>query len=271
MAEKRIMWLAAVAVLGLTVRASTAAAETRLASCDVAVAQDAVTRSGRIPGLGDVTGTIMWDGRVQLSLSTPDFEVVKTMTRGGEVEIRISGQGEAPLSIRAGGAEGLIVSKGVSVVRGVSNPAALRELAGGKAATAFREHIGEYERGLISATPIARPDDPHAYGFLVAGAFVASMAGDPSAMGRARDLLTRRLRARLQAVRLQFKDCTTEYEKTLLENDTNRTQCLESANSQESWYERAGQRLLCEAEFMTATLSAEGQFISCSALLPIVK
>ena len=116
----------------------------------------------------------------------------------------------------------------------------------------------------------ARVDDPHADGFLLAGALVASLAGDPTAVGRARDLITRRIRGNVRAARFQFKDCVTDYEQYLLMIDEQRTDCLEAANSRDSWYARAADRLGCEVEFMARALAGEGQFVSCTALGAIV-
>jgi hypothetical protein len=97
------------------------------------------------------------------------------------------------------------------------------------------------------------------------------LAGDPTAVPRARDLIAGRASGRLRPVGGDFKNCVAEYEKALLLNDDLRSGCLQSANSQETWYARAAQRLLCEAEFVAGALSAEGQFITCSTLLPLVK
>jgi hypothetical protein len=270
MTGKKTNGLIVVGLLALALGAPPAAsAET---ACAADVGQDvAVARSGNIPGLGRVTGSLGWDRRAQLSLATADFEAIRTMLPTGEFEISIAAAGEPTLVIRAGGADGLVVTRGASVVRGTSDLEALRALTSGHAATAFREHVGGYERRLISMDPSARADDAHAYGFVVTSAFVASLAGDPTAMARARDLIMRRLRGRVRAAAFQIKDCVSDYERALLQNDSNRTHCLDAANSRDAWYQRAGERLLCEAEFVASTLSSEGQFISCSALLPLAQ
>jgi hypothetical protein len=269
MAGKKIGGLLGLAVIGVVFGGSTAIAA---APCAADGRQDvAVARAGKIPGLGTVTGTLGWDRRSQLTLATADFEVTRTMMPTGEFEISIAGEGEATLTIRGGGINGLILTRGSSVVRGTADLEALRALASGRAATAFREQVGGYERRLISMDPVARADDAHAYGFLLAGAFVSSLAGDPTAMPRARDLLMRRLRGQVRAAAFQFRDCVTDYEKSLLANDSNRTSCLDAANSRDAWYQRAAERTFCEVEFVASTLSAEGQFIGCSALLPLAR
>jgi hypothetical protein len=163
------------------------------------------------------------------------------------------------------GTPGIVVSRGAQVLRGASDADALRALVGGPAVAAFRERIGNFERRL-NAGAAARFDDPHAYGFLLAGAFVASLAGDPAAFGRARDVMVGRIRGRVQNVRFDFRDCVTEYERYLLKIDDQRTMCLEAANGRDSWYARAADRLGCEAEYMAQILAGEGQFISCTAL-----
>jgi len=269
MAGKTIGGLIGITVLGLAVGASRAAAET---GCAADTRQDvAVARSGNIPGLGTVTGTLGWDKRTTLSMGTADFEATRMMMPTGEFEISLASAGETTLVIRGGGAEGLVVARGSMVIRGTSDLDRLRALTSGRAATAFREHVGAYERRLISMDPTPRADDAHAYGFLLTGAFVASLAGDPTAMPRARDLLMRRLREGVRAAALQFRDCVTDYEKSLLQNDSNRTSCLDAAESRDSWYQRAAERTFCEVEFVASTLSAEGQFIGCSALLPLAR
>jgi len=172
----------------------------------------AASRTGRIPGLGSISAAIGWDNRKQVTLAGQGFQVTRTFTPlTREVEITISGEGEAALMIRFGGADGLIVSRGERVIRGTADADALRSVLGGRAVAAFREGIGSYERRVMAGA-LARVDDPHADGFLLAGAFVASLAGDPTAVGRARDLIMQRIRGRIRSVRFDFKDCVTEYE-----------------------------------------------------------
>lgn len=244
------------------------------ASCDVPVASGAsgtarqevaASRTGKIAGLGAVSASIGWDGRKTLSLAGGDFIVTRTFTPAtGESEISIAGRGERALVIRVGGAAGLRVLHGNRRID-VSDAAATAGALRGRAVASFREQIGNYERQMI-AGKAPRLDDPHADGFLFVGAFLASLAGDPTAVGRARDLVMQRIRGKLRAVRLDFKDCVTEYELYLLSIDKQRTQCLEAANGRDSWYARAADRLGCEAEFIAQALAGEGQFISCTAL-----
>lgn len=238
----------------------------------VGVGQDvAVTRTGTIPGLGEVSGSIGWDNRVRLSLAVGGFIVSRTITPStGEIEIAVSGGGEAPTTIRLGGSEGLTVTRGARVVRGTSDADAVAALMRGRAIAAVRAHLGDFERQLLTGTRPARADDPHAYGFLLTGALLSALGGDVSALGRARDLIGRRIRAGLRAARFDFRACVTEYERYLLKIDTDRTNCLQAANSRDAWYERAADRLGCEIEFMAAAIAGEGQFASCSALGAIV-
>ncbi len=152
------------------------------------------------------------------------------------------------------------------MVKGTSNPEAIRRLLGGRAVAAARRHLGTYERRLISRLPAVRPDDPHAYGFFLAGALLASLDGDSTAFGRARDVNRARLAQRMRAVRFEFRYCVTEYERYLLQIDSDRSQCLDAANGRDSWYARAGDRLGCELEFMAGAFAGEGQFAACTAL-----
>ncbi|HJR58066.1 MAG TPA: hypothetical protein VJ813_01655 [Vicinamibacterales bacterium] len=230
----------------------------------------AASRTGKIPGLGSISAAIGWDNRKHVTLVGPGFQVTRAFTPlTREVEIGISGEGDDPLVIRFGNAEGLTVLRAGQVIRGTADADALRSVLGGRAVAAFRDRIGTYERRLIGGTA-GREDDAHADGFLLAGAFVASMAGDPMAVGRARDLIMRRIHGKTRSVRFDFKDCVTEYELYLLKIDTQRTLCLEAANSRDSWYARAADRLGCEAEYMAQVLAGEGQFISCTALGSII-
>lgn len=226
----------------------------------------AAARTGRIPGLGAVAASVGWDNRATLVLSDRAFTVTRSFTPATrEVELAIAGPGEEALVIQFGGPQGIVVSRGAQVVRGAEDAEALRALVGGPAVAAFRERIGNFERRL-NAGASARFDDPHAYGFLLAGAFVASLAGDPTAFGRARDVMLARSRGRQKNVRFDFRDCVTEYELYLLQIDAQRTMCLEAANGRDSWYARAADRLGCEAEYMAQIFAGEGQFISCTAL-----
>ena len=222
---------------------------------------------GTIPGLGAVKASVDWDNRYELTLAGKDFQVTRSYTPvTRQTEIIISGADELPVEIRLGGVDGFSITKGAQVLRGTADPDAIRGLVSGRAVGAFRELIGNYERRLMAGGRTARPDDPHADGFLLAGAFVSSLAGDPTAMGRSRDLITRRIRGPFRSARVQFKDCVRDYEKYLLNIDDQRTSCLDAANGRDSWYARSADRLGCEVEFMAGALAGEGQFISCTAL-----
>lgn len=226
----------------------------------------AVARSGKIPGIGTVHGTIGWDGRKIVRLAGDQFSVSRTFDPvSREVEVTISGESEEPLVIRLGGASRLRVAKAGRTID-ISNVHAVRGALDGRAIAAFRERIGNYERRLIAGGPSGRADQPHADAFLLVGAFLSSLAGDPTAVARARDLIVQRIQGKLRAARLEFEDCVTDYELYLLKIDTQRTNCLDAANDRETWYARAADRLACEAEFMAQAISGEGQFISCTAL-----
>lgn len=230
----------------------------------------AASRTGRLPGLGSVSAAIGFDNRKQVTLAADDFAVTRVFTPlTRELEITISGRGEAPLVIRLGG-QGLEFQRGSRMIRGTADADAIRSILGGRAIAAFRERIGNYERRLMAGERVARLDDVHADGFLLVGAFVASMAGDSTAVGRARDLIMRRVYSKTRSVRFDFKDCVTDYERYLLQIDTQRTHCLSAANGRDAWYARAADRLGCEVEFMAQALAGEGQFISCTALGAIV-
>ena len=226
----------------------------------------AVSRSGRIPGIGNVSATIGWDGRKTMTLAGEQFSVSRTfdpLTR--LVEVTVSGEGEERLVIRLGGSTKLHVSKGGRAID-VSDAPAVRGALDGRAIAAFRERLGNYERRLIVGGASGRVDEPHADAFLLVGAFMSSLAGDPTAVARARDLIVRRIQGKLRAVRFEFKDCVTDYELYLMSIDKERSTCLEAANGRDSWWARAADRLACEAEFMAGALAGEGQFISCTAL-----
>lgn len=241
--------------------------EVRLERIGTAPRGQAGARAGRIPGLGAVTASLDWDNRHQLTLAGEGLQVTRTYTPlTRQIEIIIAGADEVPVEIRFGGVDGFSITKGTQVVRGVSDPNAIRALLGGQGVAAFRELIGNYERRLFAGARSARFDDPHADGFVLAGALVGSLAGDPTAVGRARDLITRRIRGPFRRAGAQFKDCVGDYEQYLLSIDSERTSCLEAANGRSSWYARGADRLGCEIEFMAAAIAGEGQFISCTAL-----
>ena len=230
----------------------------------------AASRSGSIPGLGSVSATIHWDSRQEFVLHAPDVDVSRTLdplTR--ETTIQIRGDREPAVTIRLGGPDGFSIARDGGVVRGTADVDAIRDLLSGRPVAAARARFGAFERRL-AAGAAARLDDPHAYGFLLVGALLSALHGDPAALGRARDLMLRRAQARVRAVRFEFKNCVEDYERYLLTLDTSRTNCLEAANSRDSWYARAGDRLACELEFMAGALAGEGQFVSCTALGTII-
>ena len=77
----------------------------------------AVSRSGRIPGLGAIAGSIGWDNQKTLTLAGDGFVVTRThrpLTR--EVEVAISGNGEPALTIVFGGAERLRITRAGRVI-----------------------------------------------------------------------------------------------------------------------------------------------------------
>lgn len=281
MGKRRIAFIWAVCVLTASVPSETTAAEDApfaTAAC-VAEAPDivmplrkqdaAAAKSGRIPGLGAVKARIGWDNRKTMTLDDELFTVTRTfdpVTRG--IEITVSGPGEESLTIHFSRGQGLQAYIGARRID-LSSVNDIGEAVHGRAVQAFRERIGNYERRLMAGVA-SRPDGPHADGFLFVGAFIASLSGDPAAMGRARDLVLRRLQGRLRAVRFDFRDCVTDYERYLLDIDTQRTQCLDAANGRSTWYARAADRLGCEAEFMAGALAGEGQFLSCTALGAVI-
>src|SRR5688572_15748183 len=168
-----------------------------LAACGEAVRVEAGTtrrsqptvKVGTIPGLGAIRAAVDWDNRHELTLAGKEFQVTRSYTPlMRQSEITISGDGEVAVEIRLGGVDGFSITRGAQVLRGTSDPDAIRALMGGRAVGAFRELIGNYERRLMAGATTARLDDPHADGFLLAGAFVSSLAGDPTAVGRSRDL-----------------------------------------------------------------------------------
>ena len=280
MGKRRIAFIWAVCLLTISVpsRGSAAGAVPFAGAACVAERTDvtpagkqdaAAAKSGRIPGLGTVKARIGWDYRKTLTLEDEQFSVSRTfdpVTRG--IEISVSGPGEESLTIHVGGGQGLQVYTGARRIN-LSEAGEVAEAVRGRAVHAFRERIGNYERRLMAGAA-SRPDSPHADGFLFVGAFIASLSGDPTAMGRARDLVLARMQGRLRAARFSFKDCVTDYELYLLDIDRQRTQCLDAANGRSTWYARAADRLGCEAEFMAQALAGEGQFLSCTALGALV-
>ncbi len=223
-------------------------------------------------GLSGYKATLTPDHRLSYSLATNEFTFTRVTTpQTGETEITIAGNGpESALVIHLGGPNGLTVERGgrmVVVRRDEDSAQALRMMTGGRAVTAFRARVGAYERQL-SNDPASVNDEvsPFAYSVLLTAAFIGELGGDPNSLARTRDLIRHRLAAKIRAAAWQQRDCVTEYERALLANDARNTQCMQSADGLDSFVGRAAERLLCGAEFLAGAVSAETQFVSCSAL-----
>jgi hypothetical protein len=235
-----------------------------------------VSGTGTIPGLGEFKVVLTWDNRTKVAMTTGDFEYTRVWSETGESEIGIGGQGEETLIVRFGGPEGLSVAKGgrtINVTRTADTTEAVRRLVGGRAITAFRQRLGQYERQLANETGLRKkhPLDPYAYTFVLTAAFIGELAGDPNAIGRSRELIERRIlsaRGRPQQASFAMRqggDCWMDYEQALLSNDTRNSQCMDSANSV-AWYLRGAERLLCATEFLSGALGAESSYIGCMGL-----
>lgn len=264
MARNTLRMVAALMTIGV----STAVAEDRTANAPRQ--EPALKRAGAIPGLGRISANVRWDNRQELTFHAPDVEISRTLdpvTR--EITVQVRGGAAAPVIIRFGGAEGFSIERGAVVVRGTADVEGIRALLTGRAVGAARERLGAFERRM-AGNPAARIDDPHANGFLLVGALLAALDGDPAAVGRARDTIVRRAQGRMRAVRFDFQNCVKDYQKFLLQIDTDRTTCLDAANGRGSWYARAADRLACEIEFMANAIAGEGQFVSCTALGSII-
>ncbi len=235
-----------------------------------------VARAGEQAGLGGYKARLTPDNRVKYTLGAADFTFTRvTATTSTETEITIAGSNEAPVVIRFGGGTDISVERGGQVVSigpgdGGGKVDAAAALLNGRAVGAFRRLIGSYERELTNEpAALSAKTSPFAYSLLLTAAFVSQLAGDPNAVERTRDLIRRRIAAKLRAAAWRTTDCVTEYERALLANDTRNTECLESADGLDSFWDRAGARLLCSAEFLAGALSAETQFASCSGLAPL--
>ena len=219
--------------------------------------------------------TVTPDNRLKYTLESPEFSFTRISTPDSSAaEITIAGPGEAPVTIRFGGESGITVERSgqlLSIRHGdtIEKVEAVAAVLNSRGVTAFRRAVGRYELELTSnpALPGAT-NAPFSDGLLLSASFVAQLAGDPTAVDRTRELIRRRITAKLRAASWRA-DCVTEYEIALLANDTRYTQCQESADSMEYWYERSAQRALCAAEFLAGALSAETQFIACSGLSPL--
>ncbi len=215
------------------------------------------------------------DNRLKYTLQAADFTLTRITAASTETEITIDGSNEAPVVIRFGGGNDVTIERSgqfVAIGHGDAS-GALAEATGllnGRAVSAFRHLVGSYERELMDdKAALSANASPFAYSLLLTGAFVSQLAGDPNAVERTRDLIRRRIKAKLRAAAWQQQDCVTDYERALLANDTRNTQCLESANNLDSFWARSGARLLCASEFLAGALSAETQFIACSGLSPL--
>lgn len=225
-----------------------------------------------LAGLSGYKASVTPDHRLSYSLATSEFTFTRvTVPETGATEITIAGgSAESALVIRLGGANGLTIERGnrmVIVRRDEDNAQALRMMTGGRAVTAFRARVGAYERELAN-DPASLNDavSPFAYSALLTAAFIGELAGDPNSLARTRDLIRRRLAARIRGASWQQRDCVTEYERALIDNDNRNTQCMQSADNLDSFVARAAERLLCGAEFVAGAISAEAQFVNCSAL-----
>lgn len=223
--------------------------------------------------IGGYRATVTPDNRLQYTLESPEFRFTRiTSPDTKETVITIAGSPDAPVIIRFGGSNGVTVERGGQVVAVGSRTdggEAVAALFTGRAVGAFRRLVGAYERELMNDTARVTPStSPFAYSLLLTGAFVSELAGDPNAVSRTRDLIRRRIAAKLQAASWRA-DCVTDYELALLANDERYTECQASADGMEYWYERSAQRALCAAEFIAGALSAETQFVACSGLAPL--
>lgn len=194
--------------------------------------------------------------------SSRDFEVTRALLAGGDVEVTVAGGGElVPLIIRIGGPQRLRISRAAHVVWGLWELGRVKSLADGRAVSAFRERVGEYERALIAGRP-ATEAEPEACGFLLAGALVSALGGDPAAGSRARDLVMQRLRAGPVGAP-DAAPCVAGWDGEVGKADASRAKCLATADSRDGWSERAAERTLCEADFVAAFTIAEARRAAC--------
>jgi hypothetical protein len=226
-------------------------------------------------GLGGYKATVTPDNRLKYTLESPEFTFTRvTAADTGATEITIAGSNEVPVIIRFGGQPAIDVERGqqrLTIAHGdtIEKVEAVAAMLSGRAVTAFRRTVGRFELDLMNdPAALGAKNAPFGYALLLTAAFVGQLAGDPNAVERTRDLIRRRIAAKLQAVAWRA-DCVTDYELALLANDTRYTECQDAANAQDSWYDRAAQRSLCAAEFLAGAFSAETQFIACSGLSPL--
>lgn len=226
-------------------------------------------------GLGGYKATATPDNRLKYTLESPEFTFTRlTAPDTGATEITVAGSNEAPVIIRFGGQPEISVERGeqrLTIAHGdtIEKLEAVAAMLNGRAVTAFRRVVGSYELELMNnPAALSAKNAPFGYALLLTAAFVGQLAGDPNAVERTRDLIRRRIAAKLQAV-AWLTDCVTDYELSLLANDTRYSQCQSAADGMDSWYDRASQRMLCAAEFLAGAMSAETQFIACSGLAPL--
>ena len=231
------------------------------ACCALAVTASVIVHV--IPGLGQVTISTQLDDRLRFDLSGAGFHASRTIGPRGDFEIVVSGGGEPmALAVRYEGRDRLTVRRGAAVVSGVSNLSAVRALTDGRAVASFREHVGEFERRLVFDGTSLGGDDPHGHGFLLAGAFVAALAGDPTAVARARDVVMRGASTHHKSTG-RDETCATRYGEHLISADLARDSCIAIANADDSWHAKSGQRLLCDATYLAAVAITEVAFAGC--------
>ena len=225
----------------------------------LAVVLAAATISGpSARDLGEITVAQPSPGVVRVDLSGKGCAAARTMRPVREVEYEVTGGGELislQMRVRSGH---LSIRRGANVVTGVTNLAQARSLTDGRAVASLREHIGEFERRLLTGASSSR--DPHAHGFLLQGALIAQIGGDPVAVSRARDVV---MRPQASLAAAGADRCAADYDRVLPDADRRRTACLMRADADDSWHARVGERLLCDAGFVSAVAAAEAAYATC--------
>ena len=212
-----------------------------------------------VAGLGEVLVTPQADGvGVRFELRGVGFAAART-TRGGDVEYEIGGGGELmALHVRIGAGPTLSIRRGANVVSGTANVFSTRTFTEGRAVAAFREHVGEFERLLLSRVHRGTRD-PYGHGFLLQAALIAELSGDPVAVSRARDIVMGQ-----DAGPTAVQDrCIAPYERALPDVDRERRACGTRADADDSWHARVGARLACDVSFVSAVAAAEANFTEC--------
>ena len=205
----------------------------------------------------------------RFTLTGRDFEVTRALLSGGDVEVTVAGGGELiPLVIRIGGPKRLRISRADHVVWGLWELGRVKSLADGRAVASFRERVGEYERAFIAGRAAAAEDDePTACGFVLAGALVSALTGDPAAGSRARDVVMRRLDRR-SPESSEPGGCAGAWNRGLAQADAGRAAGIVTADGRDGWSERTAERTLCEAEFLAAFTAAEVRVWACRGAAP---